>query len=448
MNFKRESPELQVGIFSAEVISFTLNGLFMPESDSLRLSGNCKVFYDGGRIALVSGDREVEFSDQLVLIPVDPGSSSFTLQDVIIGLNFHWQRKEDQSFSGCLKFIAGDEKITAINLISIEEYLKSVISSEMKATASEELLKAHAVISRGWILAQMEKRRNLDSESGKYNTNFTTDSEIVRWYDREDHKNFDVCADDHCQRYQGITKAATRVVAKAVEETSGEVLTYGGNICDTRYYKCCGGVTELFENVWEPVSHPYLQRIVDNPVQPEGYDLDFNKDANIRKWILSKPEAFCNTPDKEIPGQVLNDYDLETKDFYRWKVTYTRERLSELIRNKTGIDFGMINELVPLERGTSGRIIRLKIEGTLKTMIIGKELEIRKSLSETHLYSSCFIPEKVVSGNEILFVLYGAGWGHGVGLCQIGAAVMGSKGYKYDEILMHYFKGAKLEKKY
>ncbi len=448
MNNERAIPELQVGIFSAEVISFTLNGLYMPASDSLRLSGNCKVFYDGGSIVLVSGDREIEYSDHLVLIPVDPGSSSFTLQDVIIGLNFHWQRKEDQSFSGCLKFIAGEEKITAINMISIEEYLKSVISSEMKATASADLLKAHAVISRGWLLAQMEKRRNLDSEAGRYDTNFTTDSEIVRWYDREDHKKFDVCADDHCQRYQGITRAATPVVAKAVEETSGEVLTYEESICDTRYYKCCGGVTELFENVWEPVSHPYLKRVVDNPVKPEGYDLDFDRDENIRKWIAAKPDAFCNTADKNILGQVLNDYDLETKDFYRWKVTYTREELSELIRMKTGIDFGMIGELIPLERGTSGRIIRLKIEGTLRTMIIGKELEIRKTLSETHLYSSCFIPEKIVSDGKVLFVLHGAGWGHGVGLCQIGAAVMGSKGYKYDEILMHYFKGAKLEKKY
>jgi SpoIID/LytB domain protein len=304
------------------------------------------------------------------------------------------------------------------------------------------------VISRGWILAQIEKRKSLGRIAGKYNTNFSDDSEIIRWYDREDHKKFDVCADDHCQRYQGITRAASPVVAKAVEETSGEVLTFEGNICDTRYYKCCGGVTELFENVWEPVSHPYIQRIVDNPVKPEGYDLDFNKDDNIRKWILSKPDAFCNTADKEVLGQVLNDYDLETRDFYRWKVTYTQEEFSELIRNKTGIDFGLINELIPLERGTSGRIIRLKIEGTLKTLIIGKELEIRKSLSETHLYSSCFIPEKIASDDKVLFVLHGAGWGHGVGLCQIGAAVMGSKGYKYDEILMHYFKGAQLEKKY
>ncbi len=447
MKKERKLPEVMAGIFSDEVISFTLHGLFMPESDSLRLSGNCKVFYDGGCIVLEAGDREIEFAGQLMLVPVDP-SCSFTLHGVTIGLEFHWQRKEDQSFRGCLRFTAENEKITAINQIPVEEYLKSVISSEMRANASKELLKAHAVISRGWLLAQIEKRRNIAGATDKYRTDFTSDTEIIRWYDRENHKEFDVCADDHCQRYQGITKVANPAVIKAVEETSGEVLTYEGSICDTRYYKCCGGVTELFENVWESASHPYLQSIVDNPVQPEGYELDFNKEENIRKWILSGPEAFCNTTDKEVLAQVLNDYDLETTDFYRWTVTYSREELSGLIRSKTGVDFGMINELVPLERGTSGRIIRLKIEGTLKTMIIGKELEIRKSLSKTHLYSSCFIPEKLVRDGEVFFILHGAGWGHGVGLCQIGAAVMGSKGYKYDEILMHYFKGAKLERKY
>jgi len=447
MKKERKFPEVMAGIFSDEVISFTLHGLFMPESDNLRLSGNCKVFYDGGSIVLQAGDREIEFTGQLMLVPVDP-SCSFTLHGVTIGLEFHWQRKEDQSFRGCLRFKAGNEKITAINHIPVEEYLKSVISSEMRANASEELLKAHAVISRGWLLAQIEKRRNIAVDTEKYRTDFTSDTEIIRWYDREDHKEFDVCADDHCQRYQGITKVATPAVIKAVEETSGEVMTYEGSICDTRYYKCCGGVTELFENVWEPVSHPYLQRIVDNPVPPEAYDLDFTKDENIRKWISSKPEAFCNTTDKKVLNQVLNDYDLETTDFYRWTVTYSRDELSELIRTKTGIDFGIINELIPLERGTSGRIIRLKIEGTLKTMIIGKELEIRKSLSKTHLYSSCFIPEKIVRDGEVFFILHGAGWGHGVGLCQIGAAVMGAKGYKYDEILMHYFKGARLERKY
>ncbi len=439
MKNKNEISELQAGIFSAQEISFTLNGIFHTYPGNHWLTGNCRVKNRNGNIILQSDSKEYKMQDPVILNPPDPGAS-FILHNVVIGIDFHWQRTEDQVFSGSLKFITEKDRITAINLIHIEEYLESVISSEMKATASEELLKAHAVISRGWLIAQIQKRKDKDEK--KYQTQFISDTEIIKWYDREDHSNFDVCADDHCQRYQGITRAATPVVKKAVEDTRGEVLTFDGRICDTRYYKCCGGVTELFENVWEPENHPYLQRIVDNPELPEGYDPDFTKDENIRKWISSEPEAFCNTTDKEVLNQILNDYDLETGDFYRWTVSYTGEELSELIRNKSGIDFGNINELIPLERGTSGRIIRLKIEGTLKTMIIGKELEIRKSLSKTHLYSSCFFPEKIVKDNKIFFVLHGAGWGHGVGLCQIGAAVMAARGYKYDKILMHYFKGA------
>lgn len=448
MNIERKIPELRVGIFSDKQISFSLNGLYRIEQYDILLSGDCMATFREGGICIHSAETKNQLFEQILLQPVNPESSSFTLHNVVIGLNFHWQRKEDQVFRGSLMFIVEANKVTAVNLISIEEYLKSVISSEMKATASEELLKAHAVISRGWLLAQIEKKRNPDKISTGYETEFNNKTEIIRWYDREDHKNFDVCADDHCQRYQGVTRATTPLVLKAVEETSGEVLTHSGSICDTRYYKCCGGVTELFENVWEPVSHPYLQSVADNPGPPAGYDLDFDIEKNIRKWISGKPEAFCNTANKDILNQVLNDYDLETNDFYRWKVTYTREELTDLVRMRTGIDFGTVNELIPLKRGTSGRIIKLKIVGTLKTMIIGKELEIRKSLSRSHLYSSCFYVEKVTDGMETHFILHGAGWGHGVGLCQIGAAVMGARGYKYDEILMHYFTGVKLERKY
>ncbi|HBE42150.1 MAG TPA: amidase, partial [Bacteroidales bacterium] len=381
------------------------------EPYNIFLSGDCMATFRDGGICIKSADTENQSYEQVALIQVNPGSSSFTLHDVVIGLNFHWQRKEDQVFSGSLMFIIEENKITAVNLISIEEYLKSVISSEMKATASEELLKAHAVISRGWLLAQIEKKQHLNENDVGYETAFNDETEFIRWYDREDHRYFDVCADDHCQRYQGITRATTPLVLKAVEETSGEVLTHSGLICDTRYYKSCGGVTELFENVWEPVSHPYLQRVIDNPDPPAGYDLDFDNDQNVRKWISGKPDAFCNTTDKEVLSQVLNDYDLETSDFYRWKVTYTQSELSDLVRIRTGIDFGKVNELIPLERGTSGRIIRLKIVGSRKTVIIGKELEIRKSLSKTHLYSSCFYIDKITAGTEIHFILHGAGWG-------------------------------------
>ena len=448
MKETRKAPELQVGICSGEEISFTLNGPFRTDITGDTFRGKCTARFYGGKINLMYGVEKLESDTPLLLLPHDNKASSFTLHAVTIGVDFHWQRKEDQVFRGSLKLIAEEEKITAVNVLSIEDYLLSVISSEMRATSSEELLKAHAVISRSWLLAQIDKSRNTGSDGKKFDSNTRTDSGIIKWYDREDHKNYDVCADDHCQRYQGITRASTPVVVKVIENTSGEVLVYGNNICDTRYYKCCGGLTELFENVWEPVSHSYLRRVIDNNEPPGGFSLDMSDENSASEWILGNPDAFCNTSDREILSQVLNDYDQETSDFYRWKVTYTQKEISEIVRTRTGIDFGNIIDIVPLERGVSGRIIRLKIEGTLKTMIIGKELEIRKSLSKSHLYSSCFCVERTGDGEDVVFTLHGAGWGHGVGLCQIGAAVMGAQGYTYKEILGHYFPGSQLIKKY
>lgn len=449
MNSENKAPDIQVGIYSGEQIAFTLNGIFKDSTGTFSDSGKWIAGCSGKKLFLQNEKQYLECDEILLLKPQNAHDSSFTLHAVTIGLDFHWQRKEDQVFKGNLKLIIEDNKVTAINVISIEDYLISVISSEMKATASGELLKAHAIISRSWLLAQIEKSRTLGKDSRKYETNFRTEGEIVRWYDREDHQNYDVCADDHCQRYQGISRASTPVVEQVIEETYGEVLTFGGAICDTRYYKCCGGITELFENVWEPVNHPYLQKVVDNPVTPEGFNLGINNNEEVtRKWILGYPDAFCNTSDKKVLSQVLNDYDQETNDFFRWKVIYTQSELSELVKRRTGIDFGTVTDLIPLERGTSGRIKRLRIKGTKKTMIIGKELEIRKALSGTHLYSSCFFAEKTGDKKETSFILHGAGWGHGVGLCQIGAAVMGSKGYSYREILMHYFRDALLEKRY
>jgi SpoIID/LytB domain protein len=448
MKEKKSAPELQVGICSGQQISFTLNSAFRAGKKSGSLKGGCIARYSGGKILLMNGAYKLESGRPLLLTPEDNNDSSFTLHAVTIGVDFHWQRSEDQVFRGSLKFIVGDDKITAVNVLSIEDYLTSVISSEMRATSSEEFLKAHSVISRSWLLAQIEKSRVISKTGKKFTAHARTETEVVRWYDREDHRNYDVCADDHCQRYQGITRASTPAVVKVIDKTFGEVLTYDGSICDTRYYKCCGGMTELFENVWEPVNHPYLQRVIDNPSPPEGFNLVMNKEETAEKWIIGNPDAFCNTADKKILSQVLNDYDQETNDFFRWKVTYTQKELNELVKTRTGIDFGTITDLVPLERGVSGRIKRLRIEGTLKTLIIGKELEIRKSLSKSHLYSSCFFVEKTGSDGEKGFILHGAGWGHGVGLCQIGAAVMGSKGYSYREILEHYFPGALLKKIY
>jgi SpoIID/LytB domain protein len=311
-----------------------------------------------------------------------------------------------------------------------------------------ELLKAHAVISRSWLLAQIQKNTNLQTKPQKYQSTIRTDDELIKWYDREDHTYFDVCADDHCQRYQGITRSTTPQVEKAVKETEGEILAIEGVICDARFSKCCGGVTEVFENVWEPVKHTYLQKIVDNNILPGGFSLALENEDTAKQWIMNNPDAFCNSSDKEILKQVLNKYDQETNDFYRWKVTYSQDELSELIKMRSGIVFGKIIDLIPVKRGGSARLIKLKIVGTLRTMIIGKELEIRKTLSKSHLYSSAFIVEKQELEGNITFVLHGAGWGHGVGLCQIGAAVMGSKGYSYHEILLHYFRGAGMEHRY
>lgn len=447
MKSEKKISEIHAGILSAPELSFTLDGKYVSDPDACVLSGKCRVFYRSGTIVLVSGDKEISRPDQIILRAAG-GDESFTLHNVVIGIDFHWQRTEDQVFKGDLRFIAEEDKITAVNLIHTEEYLKSVISSEMKASSSKELLKAHAVISRSWLLAQIEKSRMNRGDSTPDRTEFISDTEITRWYDREDHLNYDVCADDHCQRYQGITRAASPVVAAAVEETGGEVLVYDDKICDTRYSKCCGGMTELFENVWGPVSHPYLQSIMDNSVSTAGYDPDLKKNENAENWIRSTPDVFCNASDKTILNQILNDYDLETMDFFRWKVIYDQAELSEIVRKRTGIGFGKVTGLTVLERGSSGRITRLKIEGTQKSMIIGKELEIRKALSKTHLYSSCFHVEKTDSDKGTTFTLHGAGWGHGVGLCQIGAAVMASRGYSYDDILKHYFRGADLKKIY
>lgn len=448
MNKSDKTPEIQAGIISGTEIFFTLNDIYGDNQQIFCGRGKWTAYCSGNKLYLRNEKQIHEFGEALLLRPKNQGRSSFTIHAVTIGVDFHWQRKEDQIFNGSLKFIIEDSAVTIINILSVEDYLISVISSEMKATASKEFLKAHAVISRSWLLAQIEKSRSIGKCAGKYETSYLSEDEIVRWYDREDHRNFDVCADDHCQRYQGITRASTPVVEDVIQETYGEVLTFNEKICDTRYYKCCGGVTELFENVWEPVNHPYLRKVTDNPGDPDGFNMSLNNEANAKSWIDGNPESFCNTTDKDVLSQVLNDYDQETVDFYRWKVEYGQNEVSDLVRLRTGIDFGVITDLIPLERGASGRIIRLRIEGSKKTMIIGKELEIRKALSKTHLYSSCFYVEKSKNAEGVSFIIHGAGWGHGVGLCQIGAAVMGSRGYNYREILTHYFRETALQKKY
>ena len=461
-HFAGKQPQVAVGIVSGAKISFSLNAPYTAKG------------------SLITGEQQVEFSEggilwngtqyrELAFLP-QSADASFSLHDVAIGVNFHWERRETQTFLGTLRLVVDSDKVCAINELPVESYLASVISSEMSATSSLELLKAHAVISRSWLLAQMERRRKLQSGEGGngFFSFIRKDDELIKWYDREDHTIFDVCADDHCQRYQGITKAASPKVAQAIQATRGQILMSGDEICDARFSKCCGGVTEEFQYCWENIKKPYLLAVRDEASSlSESADSlpDLTVEANADRWIRSAPKAFCNTADRKILSEVLNDYDQETTDFYRWQVTYTQQELQRLLSANLKMDFGDIIDIIPLERGRSGRICRMKIVGTLREFTVGKELEIRRILSDTHLYSSAFVVDKEIVGVERrdapseqpigiengvpqAFHIIGAGWGHGVGLCQIGAAVMGAEGYGYDKILLHYYRGAEIKKIY
>jgi len=447
-------PIIEVGIISSQSIHFKLTGKFRYSSGKEAGEGEGTAIDNGNSAFSLDFNSTLQhFDDFISLEPEDEEECSFELLDVVIGVQFHWERKENQRFKGKLKLFAENGLVTAVNILPVEDYLLSVISSEMSATSYPEFLKAHAVISRSWLLAQIEKGKKL-RKSGRYESLIRNDEGYIRWYDREDHDRFDVCADDHCQRYQGITKVSSPQVYEALKATSGEVLMYDDAICDARFYKCCGGITEKFENVWEPVNHPYLTKVIDDDVtRHPSLVTDLTNEEAATAWILGNPPAYCNTNDKEALSQVLNDYDQETMDFYRWKVSLTQSEIKSLLLRKLGIDVGNVVDLIPVERGVSGRLIRLKIAGDKQTITIGKELEIRKALSESHLYSSAFVVEKVFasSGNTNVpdaFILTGAGWGHGVGLCQIGAAIMGHKGFSYKEILAHYFPDTEVKKLY
>ena len=431
---------LSVGILFAPCIKFRLNGIYRNEKQTY--TGECSVIKNEEVLILQTSAGQQTISSGFTLTPDEHEQADFDLLDVVIGIHFHWERTENQKFKGALQILDEQQYLTAVNILPLEDYLLSVISSEMSATSSLELLKAHAVISRGWLIAQKVKKERLSED---YQSCLRDENQYIRWFDREDHDHFDVCADDHCQRYQGISKAYTPAVQQAIEATRGEVLLYGEEICDARFSKCCGGVSERFDNTWEPVNHPYLTKVIDSASLTPVPDL--SREEHAKAWITSAPDVFCNTRDKQILSNVLNDYDQETQDFFRWQISYTTEELSALVKTKLGIDFGIIHTLEPLQRGVSGRIIRLRVSGSKKSMVIGKELIIRKALSPSHLYSSAFIieTEKNSSGTPVRFTLKGAGWGHGVGLCQIGAAVMSAKGYNYKEILTHYFPGTKIE---
>ncbi|MBN1302110.1 MAG: SpoIID/LytB domain-containing protein [Melioribacteraceae bacterium] len=445
-----KEPGISVCIMHSNEIRFDLYGEYRLAGSKKKFSGKLTASLAEGKILIDDGKVKFGIENGAVFNAGDIDTDSFLLRDVTIGIQFHWQKKENQRFAGSLKFLIEDNQLAAVNIVPIEHYLTSVISSEMSATSSLELLKAHAIISRSWVLAQIEKGKEIRAAERVYESGETSDNEIIKWYDREDHTLYDVCADDHCQRYQGVTRLHAHNAKTAVDLTRGLVLMYNRKICDTRFSKSCGGISESFENVWEPVKHPYLRSIIDYKFEPEDYDLDLRKEENAEKWIMGNPHAFCNTSDQKILKQVLVDYDQNTKDFFRWTVEYTQDEIATMIEKKSGINFGNILDLVPVERGDSGRLIKLKIVGSNKTMTIGKELEIRRFLSESHLYSSAIIIEKKDINNGIpqKFILHGGGWGHGVGLCQIGAAVMGEMGYVFDEILLHYFRGAVIKKYY
>ncbi|MBF1551278.1 MAG: SpoIID/LytB domain-containing protein [Prevotella salivae] len=433
-------PNVSVGIVSGREIKFCLNANYVAEG--MPSAGKQMVsFSENGVLWNGKTYKQLEFLPQ-------SDEASFSLYDVTIGVNFHWERKETQTFLGKLKFIVNGNSVCAVNELPVERYLESVISSEMSATSSLELLKAHAVISRSWLLVQMQNRRKGETTAHVAASEIQGNGELIRWYDREDHTLFDVCADDHCQRYQGITKETSAHVAEAIRQTAGQVLTDEDEICDARFSKCCGGETEEFQYCWENLRKPYLVALRDAPQQEA---LDLTVEANADRWIRSSPESFCNTRDAKVLSQVLNNYDQETSDFYRWRVEYTQQQVQQLLTEKLGIDFGAVVDLIPVERGTSGRLSKLRIVGEKLTLVIGKELEIRRALSKSHLYSSAFVVDTFDRNEQGIpkrFALIGAGWGHGVGLCQIGAAVMGERGYSYKEILLHYYPGAIIKQIY
>jgi stage II sporulation protein D len=443
-------PTISVGIITEKQIHFDLYGDFRVKGIKKFFSGRFTADIANGKIRCRRGDDTLEAEKEIIFEPDDIDLESFLIKDVTIGVRFHWQRKEKQRFQGSLKLLRNNDKIVVINIIPVEKYLTSVVSSEMSAKSSLQMLKSLAVVSRSWLLAQIEKSRSIRMKKDVYSSESRTGDEYIKWYDREEHELYDVCADDHCQRYQGITKISTHSARQAVEETFGLVLLYNNKICDTRFSKSCGGITEAFHNVWEPVVHEYLTSVIDYKFEPENYNTDFSVERNAKKWIEGNPPAYCNSMDDKILSQVLIDYDQETKDFFRWKVVYSQSEISNLISKNSGMEFGEIIDLIPVERGASSRLIKLKIVGSKKELVVGKELEIRRLLSLTHLYSSAIIIEKQNIDNNIpgKFILHGAGWGHGVGLCQIGAAVMAERGHSFDEILLHYFHNAKLNKIY
>lgn len=440
-----QEPRIKVGICDRyPEIRFRLNGAYRMNGRTL--AGGFAARAVPGTLVLCDADgREILRTPEIRLI--GERGATFILQEVTIGVRFHWERREEQAFAGDLRLVPAEGgTLSAVNDIPVEEYLASVVSSEMGGEAPFEFLKAHAVASRSWLAAMLLRGERKKREGAGEDTAGCRAGEILLWYDREDHDLFDVCADDHCQRYQGITGRATGRAAEAVRETRGVFLVRDGEICDARYHKACGGLTEDFATCWEDRAVPYLSHVSDSatphpPIRTEG---------EAEKWLLASPDVYCRTHDPNLLRRILPAFDRETADFFRWEKSYERGELEKILRGKSGIDFGVLQRIVPLERGPSGRIRLLRIEGSKRKVAVGKELEIRRWLSPSHLYSSAFIvcAKHDPAGVPTRFTFHGAGWGHGVGLCQIGAAVMAEKGFAAEEILRHYFRGTQLVKRY
>ncbi len=448
----QREPVVAVGLMSkAETVAFELIGEFVEAGGVHFKPGSYQAITACNRVEIVDeSGRRFCAGDEIKLAPID-SDSSFIVRDVVIGIDFHWQQKQDQQFRGAIRLKLGDDKrLIVVNDVPVEDYLTSVISSEMSATAERELLKAHAVISRSWLLAQMKpwKRPRLKSEPKIEIVN--GEKNLIRWYDQESHSEFDVCADDHCQRYQGITKASSPMVFDAMQATRGHALIFDGELCDARFSKSCGGMTESFDAAWADQNFEYLAVTFDGEEFPAEFKLPLTDEANAEAWIRQSPQAFCNTTDAKVLSKILPDFDRATQDFYRWRVTIGQPELRELLNRKLGIEFGAILKLEPVERAASGRLVKLRIVGERENLVIGKELEIRRALSPTHLYSSAFVVETSVNGSgaPASFTLIGAGWGHGVGLCQIGAALMAERGYSFERILAHYYHGSQLQTLY
>ncbi|HSB08739.1 MAG TPA: SpoIID/LytB domain-containing protein [Blastocatellia bacterium] len=447
-----EEPVIDVGLLTTNrAVTIELAGSYTSAGGGLLSEGAHTARAENGAVTF-DGLTSLA-APAIELSPVDFDSSRFTVRGVKIGIGFHWEREESQQFQGTLKVMAAGDSLTLINQVPIESYLISVISSEMSASCPAELLRAHAIISRSWLLAQLARPSTRPASTASASSEASAaEDELIRWYGRESHQHFDICADDHCQRYQGISKAFSESAFDAVHDTRGQVLTYGGEVCDTRYSKSCGGMTEIYSSVWEDEDFPYLKPVYDGPgSEPPGHRLPLSIEANAEDWIASTPLAYCAMVTPELLGRILPGFDQETGDFYRWRVEYSQEELSEILRSRVGLDFGQIHALLPVERGESGRIIKLKIAGEKRTLVIGKELEIRRALSPSHLYSSAFVVRAAAqSGSDYpaRFTIIGAGWGHGVGLCQIGAAVMADRAHTHQEILAHYFQNSTINKLY